>query len=152
MADLIDLAVRNFKHCSNLGDLWRLLEPSELISGHGQVGAWGLIDIMAIDMDEFIIEASTMASSFARRCARLAFLLTRAARSSSVSPSHGGLSMLTLKIPPPQKGGKGGWTAAVSVTISVEPWDSKSGFSSRMVWRDPSGRRPICSILTVGES
>ena len=56
LADLVDLAVRNFKHCGDLGDRWRLLEPSELISGHGQVGAWGLVDIMAIDTDEFIIE------------------------------------------------------------------------------------------------
>ena len=49
--------MRSFKHCGDLGDLWRLLEPSELISGHGQVGAWGLIDIVAINTDEFIIEA-----------------------------------------------------------------------------------------------
>ena len=56
LADLVDLAVCKFKHCGDLGDFWRLLEPSKLISGHGQVGAWGLIDIMAIDTNEFIIE------------------------------------------------------------------------------------------------
>ena len=39
----------------------------------------------------------------------------------------------------------------VSVTVSVEPWDSKSGFSSRIVWRDASGHRPMCNMLTVGE-
>ena len=33
LADLVDLVVRSFKHCGDLGDLWRLLEPSELISG-----------------------------------------------------------------------------------------------------------------------
>ena len=33
-----------------------MLEPSELISDHGQVGAWGLVDIVAIDTDEFVIE------------------------------------------------------------------------------------------------
>ena len=33
-----------------------MFEPSELISGHGQVGAWGLADIVAIDTDEFVIE------------------------------------------------------------------------------------------------
>ena len=54
LANLVDLAVRRFKHHSNLGDFWRLLEPSELISSHGQVGAWGLVDIVAIDTDEFI--------------------------------------------------------------------------------------------------
>ena len=48
LVDLVDLAVRSFKHCGDLGDLWRLLEPSELISGHGQVGAWGLADVVAI--------------------------------------------------------------------------------------------------------
>ena len=55
LTDLVDLAVRNFKHC---GDLWRLFEPSELVSGHGQVGAWGLVDIMAVNTDEFIIEVA----------------------------------------------------------------------------------------------
>ena len=40
------------------GELWRLLEPSELNSGHNQVGAWGLVDIVAIDMDKFIIEVA----------------------------------------------------------------------------------------------
>ena len=58
LADLVDLAVYSFKHCGDLGDLWRLFELSELISGHGQVGAWGLIDIMAINMDEFIVEVA----------------------------------------------------------------------------------------------
>jgi len=56
LADLIDLAVRRFKHGGDLGNLWCSLEPSELISSHGQVGAWGLVDIMAVDMDEFIIK------------------------------------------------------------------------------------------------
>ena len=47
-----------FKHRGDLGDLWHLLEPSELISNHGQVGAWSLVDIMAIDMDKFIVEVA----------------------------------------------------------------------------------------------
>ena len=59
-----------------------------------------------------------------------------AAWSSSVSPSCEGLSTLTLKILPPRKGAKGGCTVVVSATVSIEPWDSESGFSSRMVWRD----------------
>ena len=58
LADLVDLAVCSFKHCGDLGDLWRLLEPNKLISGHDQVGAWGLVDIMAIDTDEFIDEVA----------------------------------------------------------------------------------------------
>ena len=47
-----------FEHCGDLGDFWRLLEPGELIGGHGQVGAWGLVDIVAIDTDEFIIKVA----------------------------------------------------------------------------------------------
>ena len=58
LVDLVDLAVRRFKHCSDLGDLWCLFEPSELVSGYDQVGAWGLVDIVAIDMDEFVIEVA----------------------------------------------------------------------------------------------
>ena len=53
---IVDLAVCSFKHCGDLGDLWRLFELSELISGHDQVGALGLVDIVAINTDEFVIE------------------------------------------------------------------------------------------------
>ena len=48
----------SFEHCSDLGNFWRLLEPSELISGHGQVGTLGLEDIMAVNMDELIIKVA----------------------------------------------------------------------------------------------
>jgi len=50
--------VCSFKHCSDFGDLWHLLELSELISSHGQVGAWGLGDIVAVDTDEFVVEVA----------------------------------------------------------------------------------------------
>ena len=53
LADLVDLVVRSFKHC---GDLWRLFEPSELVGGNGQVSAWGLVDIVVVDTDEFVVE------------------------------------------------------------------------------------------------
>ena len=58
MVDLVDLVVCHFKHGGDLGDLWCLLESSELIGGHGQVGAWGIVDIVAVDTDEFIIEVA----------------------------------------------------------------------------------------------
>ena len=35
-----------------------MLEPSELISSHGQVGTWSLVDIVAIDTDEFVIKVA----------------------------------------------------------------------------------------------
>ena len=56
LEDLVDLTLLRFKHCGDLGDLWRLLEPSELISGHDQVGAWSLVVIVAVDTNEFVIE------------------------------------------------------------------------------------------------
>ena len=58
LEDLVDLTVCSFKHCGDLGDLWCLLEPGELISSHDQVGAWGLVDVVAVDMDEFVIEVA----------------------------------------------------------------------------------------------
>ena len=58
LADLIDLAVRRFKHGSDHGDFWCLREPGELIGGHSQVGARGLVDVVAINMDKFIIEVA----------------------------------------------------------------------------------------------
>ena len=51
--------MRRFKHGSDLSNFWRLLEPSKLISSHDQVGAWGLVDIVAVDTDEFIVEIAT---------------------------------------------------------------------------------------------
>ena len=56
--DLIDLAVCSFEHCSDLGDFWHLLELDELIGSHSQVGTWGLVDIVAIDIDEFVVEVA----------------------------------------------------------------------------------------------
>ena len=66
--DLIDLAVHHFKHGGDLGDLWCLWEPSELIGDHIQVGAWGLVDIVAINTDKFVVE---VALDWAWPCLRL---------------------------------------------------------------------------------
>ena len=43
---------------ATFGDLLCLLEPGELISSHGQVGAWGLVDVVAINIDKFVIEVA----------------------------------------------------------------------------------------------
>ena len=58
LADLVDQAVRHFKHGGDLGDLLCLRESCELIGGHDQVGAWGLVDVVAIDTDEFVVEVA----------------------------------------------------------------------------------------------
>ena len=58
LADLIDLIVCCFKHGGNLGDLGCLWELSELIGGHCEIGAWGLVDVVAVDMDKSVIEVA----------------------------------------------------------------------------------------------
>ena len=58
LADLVDLAVCSFEHCGDLGDFWRLFKMGELIGGHGQVSAWGLVDVVAVNMDKFIVEVA----------------------------------------------------------------------------------------------
>ena len=57
-SDLIDLVVCHFKHGGDLGNLRCSREPGELIGGHGQVGAWGLVDVVVVYMDKFIIEVA----------------------------------------------------------------------------------------------
>ena len=52
------MAVRRFKHGGDLGDLWCLCEPGELVGGHDQVGAWGLVDVLAVNMDKFVVEVA----------------------------------------------------------------------------------------------
>ena len=61
--DLIDLAVRRFKHCGDLGDLRCLQEPGKLVGSHDQVGAWGLVDIVAVNMDKLVVEVALEWSS-----------------------------------------------------------------------------------------
>ena len=56
LADVVGLAVHRFKHGGDLGDLRCLRELSELVGGHDQVGAWGLVDVVAVNTDKFIIE------------------------------------------------------------------------------------------------
>ena len=58
MADLIDLTVRRFKHGSDLGDLWCLREPGELVGGHCEIGAWGLVDVVAVNADKLVVEVA----------------------------------------------------------------------------------------------
>ena len=87
MADLIDLTVRRFRHGCDLGDLGCLREPGELVGGHCQIGAWSLVDIVAVNMDKLIVEVVLewpslrvklllgphKGRSFARSCAWLTF-------------------------------------------------------------------------------
>ena len=54
--DLIDPAVRRFKHGGDLGDLQCLREPGELVGGHDQVGAWGLVDVVVVNTDKLVVE------------------------------------------------------------------------------------------------
>ena len=63
LADLVDLAMHRFKHCGDLGDLRCLREPGKLIGSHRQIGAWGLVDIMAVNTDKLVVEVALEWSS-----------------------------------------------------------------------------------------
>ena len=52
------MVVRHFKHGGDLGDLWCLRELGDLIGGHYQIGAWSLVDVMAINTDKLVIEVA----------------------------------------------------------------------------------------------
>ena len=164
MADLVDLAMRRFKHCGDLGDLRCLREPGELIGNHGQVGAWSLIDVVAINVEKLIIEVALEQPSLRVKlllghhkgnlvCLALCMVdvsvFTSGVFILDFTVSRG-LSTLTLKIAPPWNGGRGSCLVKVSVRVYVEAWDSELGFSSRMVWRYASERRPTWSMLTAG--
>ena len=58
LEDLVYLAVHRFKHGGDLGDLRCLRVPGELVGGHGQVGAWSLVDVMAVNTDKLIVEVA----------------------------------------------------------------------------------------------
>ena len=47
-----------FNYHGDLGDFWRLWKPSELIGSHGQVGAWGLVDVVTVNTDKFVVEVA----------------------------------------------------------------------------------------------
>ena len=56
--DLVDLAVCRFKHGGDLGDLGCLQEPGELVGGHHEISAWGLVDVVAINADKLVVEVA----------------------------------------------------------------------------------------------
>ena len=54
--DLINLTVCHFWHGGDLGELRRLQQAIELISGHCQIGAWSLEDVVAINTEKLFVE------------------------------------------------------------------------------------------------
>jgi hypothetical protein len=50
--------VSHFKHASDLGELRRLRETSELVGSYCQIGAWSLEDVMAVDEKKFFVEVT----------------------------------------------------------------------------------------------
>ena len=132
--------MRHFKHGGDLGDLWCLWELGELVGDHCQVGAWSLVDIMAVNTDKLVIEVALEWASLRVELSlshRKGSLVCSALRTVDVPVDAGGavlldfpfswgLSTLTLKIASPRKGGRGSSSVVVSATVSVEPWDSES--------------------------
>ena len=135
--DLIDLTMHRFKHCGDLGDLRCLWEPGELIGGHDQVGAWGLVDVMAVNTNKLIVEVALELAWPSLQvelslghlegilvCAVLRTVDVPVDAGGTVLlsfPFSWGLSTLTLKIVPPRKGGRGGSLVEVLATVYVEP-------------------------------
>ena len=170
LSDLIDLIVCCFKHSGDLGELGHLRQAGKLVGGHHQIGAWSLEDVMAVNAEKLFVEVTmeqpslrvelVVASSLGHRKGVLIFAVLHAIDVPVFMSGAfligfavpGGRSMLMLKITPPRKGGRGGCSVKVSARVSVEPWDSESGFSSRMVRRDAPGPRLACSMLTIGGS
>jgi len=35
-----------------------LREPDELVGGHYKIGVWGLVDVVAVNIDKFVIEVA----------------------------------------------------------------------------------------------
>ena len=139
LADLVDLAVRRFEHGGDLSDLGSLRKPGELIGGHGQVSARRFVDVVAVNTEELFIKIAMerpslrveliVTSGLSHRKGALVFTALRAVDVPVFTSGvfligfavPRGLSMLTLKIAPPRKGGRGGCSVKVSVRVSMEP-------------------------------
>ena len=50
--------MHRFKHYDDLGDLRCLWESDELVGSHSQVGTWGLVDVVAVNMDKLVVEVA----------------------------------------------------------------------------------------------
>lgn len=50
--------MRRLDQFGDLGEGWGLVQPSELIRGDGEVGAWSLVNFMATDLIKFIVEVA----------------------------------------------------------------------------------------------
>ena len=46
------------KHGGDLGELEHLREAGELVGGHCQIGAWSLVDIVAVNTDKLVVEVA----------------------------------------------------------------------------------------------
>ena len=127
--------MRRFKHCSDLGDLRCLQEPGELVGSHGQVGAWGLVDVVAVNANKLVVEVALEWPSLRVKLLlgrRESNLVCAALRTVDIPVLMGsafllgftilrGLSTLMLKIVPPWNGGGRSSSVVISVMVSVEP-------------------------------
>ena len=52
------MAMRRFEHYGDPSNLWCQLESGELIGVHDQVGAWSLVDVVAVNAEKLIIEVA----------------------------------------------------------------------------------------------
>ena len=123
-----------FKHGNDLGELGRLREAGELVGSYCQISARSRENVVSINTEKLFIEVALEWYSLRVElllghhegvlvCSALcvvgilvlasgAFLLGLAV--------PGGLSMLTLKIAPPGRGGRGNCLAEDSARVSME--------------------------------
>ena len=52
------MTVCRFKHGGNLGKLVCLRELGEFVGGHCQIGAWSLVDIVAVNVEKLFVEVA----------------------------------------------------------------------------------------------
>jgi hypothetical protein len=112
-----------------------LRELGELVGGHCEIGAWGLVYVMVVNADKLVIEVALEWPSLRVKlllyhhdsnliCAALCMVDVLVLAGGAFLLSFAilrGLSMLTLKIAPSWNGGGRSSSVVISATVSVEP-------------------------------
>ena len=157
LADLVDLTVRRFEHGDDLGDLGSLREPSELVGSYSQVSTWSFVDVVTVDTDKIIVKVAmerpplrvelVVVSGLSHRKGALIFMamcavdipvFTSGAFLIGFAISRRAVDADVEDQATPERWERGLLGEGFD-RVSVEPWDSEFGFSSRLVWRDAPG-------------
>ena len=94
--------MHRFEHGGDLGDLRCLRAPGKLVGGHGQVGAWALVDVVAVNADKLIVEVALEWPSLQVKLSlghRKGSLVCSALRTIDIPVNAGGVVLLSLPFP-----------------------------------------------------